>query len=65
MEEQPVALAIIHAVAEQLGDQLDIGGLAAARAGAGELEQRLLELAALHGGLDWRIRSSFSGSFMA
>ena len=30
-----------HPVAEQLGDQLDVRGLAAARAGAGELEQRL------------------------
>ena len=42
MEEQPVALAIDHAIAEQLGNQLDVGGLAAAGAGAGELEQGLL-----------------------
>ena len=39
----------VHPVAEELGDQLDIGSLAAAGAGAGELEERLLELAALHG----------------
>ncbi len=31
----------IHLVAEELGDQLDIRGLAAAGAGAGELEQGL------------------------
>ena len=30
-----------HAVAEELGEQLDVGCLAAAGAGAGELEQRL------------------------
>ncbi len=29
-----------HPVAEHLGGQLDVGGLAAAGAGAGELEQR-------------------------
>ena len=39
----------IHSVAEQLGDQTCVGGLGAACAGAGELEQRLLELAALDG----------------
>ena len=38
-----------HAVAEQLGDEARVGGFGAARAGAGELEQRLLELTALHG----------------
>ena len=38
-----------HPVAEQLGDELDIRGLAAACAGARELEQRLLELAVLDG----------------
>ena len=38
-----------HAIAEQLGDEARVGGFGAARAGAGELEQRLLELAALHG----------------
>ena len=38
-----------HAVAEELGDQLDIRSLAAASAGAGELEQGLLELAVLDG----------------
>jgi len=35
--------------AVQLGDELGIGGLAAAGAGAGELHQRLAELAALEG----------------
>ena len=35
-------------VAEQLREQLDVGRLAAARAGAGELEQRLQELGAAH-----------------
>ena len=47
MEEQPVALEMIHAVAEELGDQTRVAGLGAAGAGAGELKQRLLELAAL------------------
>ncbi len=37
-----------HAVAEQLGHQLDVRGLAAAGAGAGELEQRLEQLHVLH-----------------
>ena len=37
-----------HALAEQLGDQAGVGGLGAAGAGAGELEQGLFELAALH-----------------
>ena len=36
-----------HAVAEELRQQLDVGRLAAAGAGAGELEQRLQELRAL------------------
>ena len=36
-----MALAISSAVAEELGEQLDVGRLAAAGAGAGELEQRL------------------------
>ena len=36
-----------HAVAEELGQQLEVGRLAAARAGAGELEQRLEQLRAL------------------
>ena len=39
----------VHAVAEQLGEQLGVGRLAAAGAGGGELQQRLLELRALHG----------------
>ena len=39
----------IHPRAEQLGQQLGVGGLAAAGAGAGELQQRLAELAALYG----------------
>ena len=39
-----------HSVAKQLGSQLGVRSLAAAGAGAGELEQGLLELAALHGG---------------
>ena len=39
-----------QAVAEELGEELDVGRLAAAGAGAGELEQRAGELAALHGG---------------
>ena len=51
MEEQPVALAMIHSVAEQLGNQLGVRSFAAACAGAGELKQGLLELAALDGGL--------------
>ena len=36
-----------RAVAEELGEQLDVGRLAAAGAGAGELEERLEELRAL------------------
>ena len=36
-----------HAITEQLGNELDVGSLAAACAGAGELEQGLLELAVL------------------
>ena len=43
-----MALAIMHAVAEQLRQQLEIRRLAAAGAGAGELEQRLQELHAAH-----------------
>ncbi len=38
-----------HAVAEQLGNQLDVGRFAAARARAGELEEGLFELAVLDG----------------
>ena len=49
MEEQPVALAISMLFAEQLGEQLDVGGFAAAGAGAGELKQGLLELGTLDG----------------
>ena len=41
----------VHTIAEQLGDELRVRSLAAARAGAGELKQRLLELAALDAGL--------------
>ena len=37
-----------HPVAEELGDELDVGGLAAARARPRELEQRLEHLGALH-----------------
>ncbi len=37
-----------HAVAEQLGQQLDVGRFAAAGAGAGELEQGLEQLHVLH-----------------
>ena len=37
-----------HAVAEELGDQLDVGRFAATGAGAGELEQRLEQLDVLH-----------------
>ena len=33
-----------HAVAEELGHQLDVGSFAAAGAGAGEFEERLQEL---------------------
>ena len=36
-----------HAFAKELGDELDVGRFAATRARAGELKQRLLELAAL------------------
>ena len=39
----------VHSVAEQLGDQTSVSGLSTASAGAGELEQRFLELAALNG----------------
>ena len=38
----------LQPVAEKLADQLDVGRLAAAGAGAGELEQRLEELHAAH-----------------
>ena len=38
----------VHAVAEELGHQLDVGRLAAARAGAGELEVGLRELGGFH-----------------
>ena len=38
----------VHAIAEQLGEQLGVGRLAAACASGGELQQRLLELRALH-----------------
>ena len=38
----------VHPLTEQLGHQLDIGGLAAAGAGAGELEVGLGELGGLH-----------------
>ena len=38
-----------HAVADHLGDEFDVRGLATACAGAGELEQRPFELAALDG----------------
>jgi hypothetical protein len=38
----------IHAVAEELRQQLDVRRLAAARAGAGELKQRLQQLHVLH-----------------
>ena len=37
-----------RAVAEELGEQLDVGRLAAAGAGAGEFEERIEELGALH-----------------
>ena len=39
----------MHSVAEELGDELCVRSLAAACAGAGELEERLLELGALYG----------------
>ena len=42
-----MALAIDDAVAEELREELDVGRLAAAGAGAGELEQRLEHLRAL------------------
>ena len=38
-----------HPVAEELADQLEVGGLAAAVAGERELEERLEDLRALHG----------------
>ena len=41
----------VHAIAEQLGDQLGVRRFGAAGAGAGELQQRLLELAALDRGI--------------
>mmetsp|Transcript_35769 Transcript_35769/g.83431 ORF Transcript_35769/g.83431 Transcript_35769/m.83431 type:complete len:1585 (+) Transcript_35769:757-5511(+) len=40
-----------HTVAEHLRQQLDVGCLTTAGAGAAELNERLLELRALHGGL--------------
>ena len=44
MEEHPVALAMIRALAEELRNQLQIGGFTTSRAGAGEFKQRLLHL---------------------
>ena len=38
----------VHPVPEQLGYQLNVGGLTATSASAGEFKERLLELAALH-----------------
>ena len=49
MELQPVALEIIHVIAEQLSYEASIAGFCTACAGAGELEVRLLELAADNG----------------
>ena len=51
MEEHPVALAIYILSPKSWVIELCVRGLAAARAGAGELEKGLLELAALDGGL--------------
>ena len=45
----------VHPLAEQLGHQLHVGGLAAAGAGTGKLHQRPLELAAPDGELVQRI----------
>src|SRR5699024_639332 len=39
----------VHSVAEQLRDQTSVSGLSTTSAGAGDLEQRFLELAALNG----------------
>ena len=61
MEEQPVALADDHAVAEQLRQQLDVGRFAAAGAGAGELEQRLHAVAAGASCVTLSLRRSNSG----
>ena len=52
----------LHAVAEELGDQLDIRCFAAAGASAGELEERLFELAALDGFLGHRVGLGSTGS---
>ena len=49
-------------VAEELGEQLEVGRLAAAGAGAGELEQRLQQLRPLHRVGAHRARRSTSGS---
>jgi hypothetical protein len=46
-------------IAEQLRQQLEVRRLAAARAGARELEQRLQQLRALHVELRWRHRIEF------
>ena len=51
-----------HAVAEELGGELDVGGLAAAHAGPGELEQGLQDHGVLDLGLPSRLRRSYSGS---
>ena len=45
----------LHAFAEELADQLEVRSFTAARAGAGELEERLFKLAALDGALIHRI----------
>ena len=42
-----MALAHQHAVAEQLGEQLDVRCFTTARAGAGELKQRFQKLGIL------------------
>ena len=39
-----MALAILQAVAEQLAEQFEVGGFAAAGAGAGEFEEGFQEL---------------------
>ena len=49
MDEQPVAFATRQAVAEELREELEVRGLAAAGARARELEERLEHLRALDG----------------
>ena len=58
MDEQPVAFAMINAVAEQLREQFDVRRLAATGASAGKFEERLPHLHLAHAAvLDFGRRS--------